>query len=156
MKKLFYLFLLLPLFGLIACDDDNDLPQVDLTLTLSGVTLDNESFYTVSGNEITIEGISTTPLNGKPSSVQNVIFYFDGVPLVGDPGQPFMGTFSTEGISAGTHSVDATGYVLQEGSPISNFAASFDLVIVETAEDLPVGAPEIGEYSQTIRLNPNN
>lgn len=157
MRKLLYLFFLLPFSLLMACsDDDNDLPQVDLTLTLSGVTLDNDNFYTVSGDDITMDDLTTSPLNGKPSVLHDITYFFDGVPLVGEPGQPFMGTFSTEGIEPGNHSIGINGYILQEGSPISTFAVSFDLVIVETAEDLPAGAPAIGQYSQTIRMNPGN
>lgn len=155
MKKLFYLFFLLPFSLLMACNDDNDLPQVDLTLTLSGVTLVNDNFYTVSGEDIIVEGLSVKSLNGKPSTVANVGYFFDDQLLVGEqPPQPFMGTFSTEGIPAGDHSFGVAGNILQEGSPISNFGIAFKFVIVETEEDLPAGAPEIGEYSVTVTLNP--
>ena len=38
MKKLFYLLFLLPLAFFAACDDDDNLPAVDFTLTLDNVT----------------------------------------------------------------------------------------------------------------------
>lgn len=154
MKKLFYLLFLLPFSLLMACNDDNDLPKVDLNLTLSGVTVYDNNFYTVAGQDVTIEDLTATSLNDKTSGVSNVIFYFEGFPLIGQPGEPFDGTFSTTDLVPGTYKLEATGYVLQVGSPLTNFAVSYPLVIVENEEDLPSGAPEIGSHTLSISMNP--
>lgn len=152
MKKLFYLFLLLPFTLMVSCSKDEFSP-VDMNLTLSGVTQSNDSFYTVAGEDVTIDNVTVKSIDGKNSGVTNLIFYFDGVPLIGTPGNPFMGTFSTENIPAGTYTIGVTGNLLQVDSSIKDFIVEYPLTIVEKSEDLPSGAPEIGTYTQTIRIN---
>ncbi|MCH5232894.1 MAG: hypothetical protein J1E78_04575 [Muribaculaceae bacterium] len=152
MKKLIYLLAFLPLAFMSACTSDDDLPKVDFKLTLSGVTFFNNDFYTVAGEDVTIEEFSAISLNGKNSGVQNVIVYFDGIPMIPDPEEPFVTTFSTEGITPGPHTLGFSGYVLQEGSPITTFVCEYQLELVASEEDLPEGAPEIGTYSKTLEL----
>ena len=155
MKKFYYLLLLLPFSLLMSCNDDKDFVPVDMTLTLDGVTVLNDSFYTVSGENITIEDLVAKSLGDKNSGVANVTFYFNGVPLIGTPATPFLGTFSTEGFPAGTYSINVTGNLLQVDSPIKIFTANYPLIIVESAEDLPAGVPDLGTYSQTITITDN-
>ena len=152
MKKFYYLLLLLPFSLLMSCNDDKDFTPVDMTLTLDGVTLSNETFYTVAGEDVTIENLDVKTLGNKNSAVTNVTFYFNGVPLIGTPGNPFMGTFSTTGIPAGKYVINITGNLLQVDSSIKIFSVDYPINIVNSEEDLPAGAPEIGSYSQTITL----
>lgn len=152
MKKLFYLFLLLPFSFLMGCNDDKDLSPVDFTLTLSGVTLDNGCFYTVAGNDISIRNLEAKSLDGRDTGVQNVTFYLDGIPMVGDMNNPFEGTFTTEDLPAGTYSLGVMGMLLQVDSSIRSFAINYTLIIVDSEEDLPAGAPELGTYSQTLSM----
>ena len=152
MKKLLYLFFLLPFSLLISCNDDKDISPVDLTLTLSGVTESDNVFFTVAGEEVTIEGMTAKSIDGKNSALSNIIFYLDGRPLIGTPANPFYGTFSTEGFEAGTYYLSLTGNLLQEGAPIQIFTAEYPIKVVENQEDLPEDAQEIGTYTQTIRI----
>ena len=153
MKKLFYLFLLLPFSLMVSCSDDKDFSPVDMTITLSGVTQANDNFYTVSGDDVTIENLTVKAIDNKNTILQNVIFYFNGIPLVGNPVNPFRGTFSTEGIPAGTYSIDVTGNLLQEDASIKIFAVSYNITIVDDEENLPAGVPDFGSYSQTVRIS---
>lgn len=153
MKKLFYSLFLLPLCLLMSCDDDKDFSPVDMTLTLSGVTQYQGAFYTVSGDDVTINSLTVKAQDGKESLAQNVIFYLNGAPLLGTPANPFLGTFSTAGLQPGIYSLDVAGDLLQVGSSLQIFAVSFPLVIVESQENLPSEAPEIGTYSQVITLS---
>lgn len=153
MKKLFYLFFLLPFSLLISCNNNDDLSPVDLTLTLSGVTESNDFFITVAGEEVTIEGITAKSIDGKNSAVSNITFYLNGVPLIGTPVNPFRGTFSTEGFEAGTYFISVSGNLLQEGASIQIFTIEYPIKIVESQEYLPENSPEIGTYSQTIRIS---
>lgn len=153
MKKLLYLLLLMPLPFLFSCSDDDDLAQVDMTLTLSGVSQSDNVFYTVAGENVTIENLTVKSLNGNAATVANVIFYFNGVPLIGNPGNPFTGTFSTEGLESGTYTFSMAGQVLEVDKTITDFTYSTPIVIVESEEDLPEGAQTLGTYSQTVRLD---
>ena len=151
MKKLFYLFLLLP-FSLFSCSDDKGLSPVDMTLTLGGVTQNNDVFYTVAGETVTIENLSVKSVDNKNTAVTNVMFYLNGVPLFANPQDNFNISFSTENIPAGTYPLEITGNLLQVDASIKVFAVPYTLTIVDDAEALPSGSPEIGSYSQTIRL----
>ena len=153
MKKLLYLFFLLPFSLFISCSDDNNLSPVDITLTLSGVTESDDVFITVAGEEVTIEGITAKSIEGKNSALSNITFYLNGVPLIGTPGNPFQGTFSTEGFKAGTYNISVIGNLLQEGASIQIFTIEYPIKVVENQEDLPENTPEIGTYSQTIRIS---
>ena len=158
MKKLFYLLYLLPLAFFASCSNDDDLANVDLTLTLSGVTQieENGAFYTVAGNDITVDGVSVKSLTGKDATIVNVRYFFQGVPLpfLTNPDDPMLGTFSTEGIEAGNYTLSLTAQVLQVDKTITNVAANYRVVIVENAEDLPDNAPEIGTYHVTTTIAP--
>lgn len=152
MKKLAFLTLLLPLAMCLSCSDKNDFPNVDMTLTLSGVTQSDGNFYTVRGEDVTIDKLEAKSLDGVNTGYANVVFYLNGEPLLGMPGDPFTGTFSTENLPAGQYTLGVGGNLLQEGSSIKTFVLGYPLFILDSEEDLPSNAPEIGTYSQTIRI----
>ena len=144
MKKLYYLFLLLPFSLLFSCSDDKISP-VDMTLTLDGVSLVDNAYYTVAGETVSVEDLQVKSLDGKNAAVTNVVFYLNDV--------PFLNGFSTEGLSAGNYSLNITGNLIQVDASIKIFTVNYPLTIVDSEEDLPSGAPEIGSYSQTIRIS---
>ncbi|MCH5229510.1 MAG: hypothetical protein J1F12_05885 [Muribaculaceae bacterium] len=152
MKKLLFLFLILPFSLMVSCNDDKELSPVDLTLTLSGVTESEDVFFTIAGEEVSIDGITAKSIDGKNSALSNITFYLNGVPFIGTPGNPFLGTFSTEGFEAGIYYLSLRGNLLQEGASIQIFTAEYPIKIVENQEDLPENAPEIGTYTHTIRI----
>lgn len=156
MKKLFYLLFLLPIAMFSSCSNDDELANVDLTLTLDGVTQTEENgiFYTVEGNDITIEGVDVKSLSGKDAILVNVIYYFQGYPLIGNPANPFLGTFSTEDLEPGTYNLSLRAEVLEVDKSITSIATNYPIVVVKSSEDLPANAPEIGSYSVTLRLQP--
>ena len=154
MKKLFYLFLLLPFSLFISCSDDKDFSPVDMTITLGGVTQYDNNFYAVKGDNVSIEDLQVKSVDGKNTAVANVTFYLDGLLLPPSfPGSETMVTFSTENIPAGTYSINVAGNLLQVDSSIMNFAVNYTLTVVDSPEDLPAGAPDLGSYSQTLRIN---
>ena len=156
MKKLFYLLFLLPLAFFAACDDDDNLPAVDFTLTLDNVTQYEKGFYAVKGDTVIVDGVSVKPIdNGKAATVTGVRYFLDYMPIMTDPIlAPFTTKFLTEDLPARTYNFGITATVLQVDKSISNVAINVPLTIVENKEQLPEGAPEIGEYSVTMRIQP--
>lgn len=152
MKRLIYLFVL-PLAILFSCNDDKNFSPVDLTLTLSGVTEFDGKFYTTSGEDVTIKDLTVKAIDGKTTDVVNVIYYLDGMPLLGTPGFPFLGTIPTENLRPGGYSLGVAGNILQVDAPIQEFAVAYPLIIVEDADLLPQDAPELGIYSLSIRMS---
>ena len=154
MKKLFYLLLLLPLGFCLSCKDDNDLKSpVDMTLTLSGVTQVDNNFYTVAGENITIEALNVKSVGGQNAAVTNLTFFVDGYPLIPSFSEESTFSFSTENLAPGTHTIGINGNLLQVDSSIQVFAVTYNFNVVDSQENLPAGAPDFGSYSQTIRLS---
>ena len=176
MKKLLYLLLMLPLAFFASCSDDDDLPQVDLTLTLSGVTQYDGSFYavkvqpsdtdteaTLTDNEdgkdddtlpegvITIDSFTAQSLTNKNASVANAAFYIDGLYIAPSFNTSYVCAITTANLPVGTHSLSVVANVLQVDKSIANAALNYTLKVVASADDLPDGAPAIGTYSMTVR-----
>lgn len=156
MKKLLYLCLLLPFTMFISCNDDKDFSPVDMTITVSGVTQSNDVFYTVAGENVSVDNLTVKAIDGKSTDVANVQFALDDVPLLPTPpGKESLTSFSTENLPAGTYALNVAGNLLQVDSSIKIFAVSYKLVVVDNEEDLPAGLPAIGTYSQTIKVTEN-
>lgn len=175
MKKLFYLLIALPLAFFASCSNDDDLPQVDLTLTVSGVTQYDNAFYAVQGEEesgtdgqksdadseenevptniISIEGLTAKSLTNKNATVVNAVYYLDGRILPPSFETSYVCQIPTDMLGIGTHTLSVTANVLQEDKSIANTALNFPLKIVANYEDLPAGAPEIGTYSVTMKMD---
>lgn len=176
MKKLFYLLLMLPLAFFASCSDDDDLPQVDLTLTMSGVTQYDDAFYAVKAETtetetetattdtedgkddetlpegvITIDSFTAQSLTNKNASVANVSFFLDGLFVPPSFNTSYVCAISTADLPVGTHSLSVTANVLQVDKSIATAALNYPLKIVASADDLPEGAPAIGTYSVTVR-----
>ena len=59
MKKLYYTLLLaLPMLYLASCDDDNNLPDVDVSIQIDGGVGVDGAIYVVQGDTLKIEGIN--------------------------------------------------------------------------------------------------
>lgn len=153
MKKLFYLLILFPLSLMMAsCSDDDDLAQVDVSLDVTGVTEYNGDYYTVVGEEITLDNVKAVSLTSQPATIQRVAFFIDGVEVFGTIEDPFSASFSTEGFRIGTHVVTMTGIVLQVDKTMTQIGMRVPINVVESEEDLPEGAPEIGTVTITARM----
>lgn len=157
MKKLFYLLFLLPLAFFASCNDDDDLAQVDFEVTLSNVTMVNNNYYAVAGEVVNIDGVSVKSLTDKAATVIGVRYFLDGYPIWASVEEGnFNFAFSTEGMETGTHNLAITATVLQVDKSITSAALNVPITIVENAESLPSGAPEIGTYSITVRMDAKN
>lgn len=156
MKKLFYLLFLLPLAFFASCSSDDDLPEVDLKVSLSGVTkkADSNVFYTVSDQTVAVTEFSATSLTGKAATVANSTYYINAV-LPGLELNPLNPTFSAEVLQPNaTNYLLISSQVLQVDKSLANCSLSIPIVCVPTVEDLPADLPELGEYDVTFRVQP--
>ena len=150
MKKSIYLSFLLPLVLLASCSSDDDLADVNVNLTLDGVTVADNNFYTVEGNDVTVENLSVTSLTDKPATIVNARYFLNGVPLVPSFSQYETIGFSTTGLKPGSYNFEIAATVLQVDKSITAIASSYTINVVENEENLPEGAPEIGSYTLTL------
>ena len=152
MKKLLYLLLLLPLGLFTACDKDDDLAPFDMTITLSGVTQVDNTFYIVAGETFSIDNFQVKGTGDKNNTCANVMFFLGGSPLFPEywPSEGFQYSYSTAGLEPGVYTLGVTGNLLQVDASIMSFASSYRFVVVGSEEDLPDGAPALGTYSAAI------
>ncbi|MEZ3552249.1 MAG: hypothetical protein K1W02_16320 [Muribaculaceae bacterium] len=155
MKKLVYLLLILPFAFVAACDDDDDLPEVEITYTMSNVTQVDNSFYAIKGDTAIIDNLTVKSLNGNSATVTGVRYYLDYLPIISNPVvTPFSTWFETEDLPAKKYNIGITATILQVDKSISNAAMNVPFILVENKDKLPANAPEIGTYSLTMKTVP--
>lgn len=149
MKKLMLTLLLgIPmLFAATSCDDDKDLPQVDISVNVTGAVTDNGVVYVVKGDTLSINGIQVTNLDkGQAASITApVTFYWDGLWMAGGQTWVFPTLLSTWDIPVGDHILMLEmGVIANDKSPA--FAVvTIPVVVVASADDLPKGTdPDTG------------
>lgn len=62
MKKLFYLMMLALPMIFVACDDDDNLPRVDITVDFDNVANVDGVLYIVKGDSLIVNSINVTNL----------------------------------------------------------------------------------------------
>lgn len=153
MKKLFYLLFLLPLAFFASCSDDDDLPEVDFSITLSNVALENTTFYAIKGDTVKIDNVSVKSLTDKSATVTNVRYFLNGLPIFGTIENPFACEIEAENLSPATYTLNVTSTILQVDKSIASGVCNYPLVIVESADDLPAGST-IGTQTLTATIKP--
>lgn len=158
MKKIFYLLLLMPLAFLASCNNDDDLPQVDLTVAMSNVYQDssNGKLYYVNDEEVApvIEGISATPVGGgKEATVTNVFYSLNNrFRLFGTEENPTTPVVPTELLSDGTNYINISAMVLQVDKSIAHCYLDVPFIVVDSTEDLPANIGDMGTYKVTMKM----
>lgn len=160
MKKLFYLLLALPFALMVSsCTNDNDLPNVDVTIAFDNAAVKEGTVYAVEETGLQITGITTKAVDSnKQSALVNVDYFWNRIPA---PGLTF-GSYPLELnlaemplVEKGANSLDLYGKLLEEDKSIANFTVSIPIVVVESEEDLPEGLT-LGQASLTYSTAVNN
>lgn len=139
----------LPMMAFIfsSCTDDDDLPDVNISLQVEDGLVSDGVIYVVQGDTIDIAGIKVVNNDAnKGAAVTNVNYYWDGYFYAPSVFYPFGMTFATsENTTLGNHSIDITCTVLAVDKSISTATLSFPVKVVASADDLP--AVEVGSRS---------
>lgn len=160
MKKFFYLLFLLPLAFLASCNNDDDFPQVELTLEISNIYQDssNGKLYYVEGDESpVVDGLTAKSLEaGKGAAVTNVVYSLNEVVrLYGTEENPFTPVIPGELLSQGVNYLNITATILQEDKSIAYCHSNIPINVVASSEDLPenIGDLTIGKVTINIQNN---
>lgn len=154
MKKLLYLMLLLPMAFFASCsNDDDEVPAVNSTITLSNVAEgENGTIYVVKDEPMEIKSLDVTTLNGKPAAIGNVRYAINGLGIGYFTTATYPYSYVIEPLTfpkAGTFYLEATATILQVDKPISAAYYQIPLTVVDSADDLPEGAV-LGEYTLNL------
>lgn len=152
MKKLLYLLLLLPLGLLASCDSDDDLPDVDITVTFDNVVEGEDAIYIVKGDSLKIQSVTCKGNDNKQAMVNEVTYVLDGFPLGTSVIAPYGAAIATDNFSAGKFLLGMRMNVLQVDKTLAFGVISFGFKVVESAADLPDGK-EPGTLTRTVRMS---
>lgn len=136
MKKLFYLLLALPL-AFVSCDDDKDLPDVEIYATYEGGTQVGDTYYVVKGDELQITGVTLKNNGNKEATIGGVRYFWDYMPLATSVTAPYALNIATEEIPAGNHLLTAEMPIYAVGYSICTGYMAKKIVIVDEAQDIP-------------------
>lgn len=153
MKKLLYLLLLLPLGFLASCDSDNDLPDVDITVTFDNVVEGEDAIYVVKGDTLKIQSVTCKGNDNKQAMVNEVTYVLDGFPLGTSIIAPYGAEIATDNFSAGKFLLGMRMNVLQVDKSLAFGVISFGFKVVDNAADLPDGK-EPGTLTRTVQMSP--
>lgn len=144
MKKLFLSLLLLPaVAAFTGCSSDSeDLPDVDMEVTISGGVQDpdDNKIYCGQGTDLVVESVTAIPTNGKKTTVGLTTYYLNGLPQYQTVTQPFGCTLPTDGLAVGEYAFQIKSAVYQVDKTPAIVLMSYDLVIVEPSPVAPASA----------------
>lgn len=137
MKKLFLFLLALPFVAFTSCDDDDKVPNVDMTVQLSNCTLVDNTIYVVKGETFTVDAVTIDNHSGKDVMIGGVEYYWDYYRLNGSVTPPYTLSFATEGIPAGSHYLQIIASIYAVDYEPCVGVVGYKVKIVNSEADIP-------------------
>lgn len=136
MKKLIYLLFALPLF-FVSCSDDDDLPNFQLQIDMTGQTeiTDKGVVVVPQGTPLTVESISIVNPSVKDITLGGATYYWDYVFQGSTLIAPFGMVFNTENLPLGSHLLQIYLPVLAVNYSPAEAVASYTVRIVEPLQE---------------------
>ncbi len=155
MKKFLLALLFLPLFGLLSScsDDEKDLPEVDMEVTVSGAVEHNDEgvLYIEQGKELVINALKVIPRNGQSATIGLTTYYLDGIPQLQTATEPFGATLSTKELLPGDYTFQIKSAVYQIDKSAAFMLLTFKLVVTEEQQpDSPEGGAVVTPQTHQI------
>lgn len=142
MKRLFYLFIFaLPLLGFTSCSDDDDLPDVDFIVDISGASYVDNTIYCVAGETFTIEGVKVVNNEkGKEALITYAEYFWDYQRLGVSAQEPFaFEIYVDPETPIGEHLLEIYTPVYAVDKTPAFAMMTFNVQVVESAADIPAG-----------------
>lgn len=155
MKKLLYLLLVLPFAMMItSCSDDNDLPNVDVTVAFDNAAVKDGTVYAVEDSVLQITGITTKAVDSnKESALVNILYFWNNIPAPNLTFGSYPLNINLEEmplVEKGANGLELNGKLLEVDKSIANFYLNIPVMVVDSVEDLPAGLT-LGEATLTYR-----
>lgn len=159
MKKWYYLLILaiLPVmaFSFASCNDDDDLPDVNISLTVDKGTVVDGVIYVAQGDTLQVASINVENVESdKGAGITNVNYYWDGYYYAPAVFSPFGMTFPTsDQTPIGDHSIDITCTVLAVDKSMASALLSYPVKVVASEDEIPTvpDSPTITKLSHLDR-----
>lgn len=154
MKKLLYLLLVIPFAMMVSsCSDDNDLPNVDITMTFDNAAVKDGSVYVLADDVFSITGLTTKAVDSnQQSAIVNVKYFWNGIPAPGLTWSSFPMEVNMEEmplVEKGANILGLQATLLETDKSMAYTAINLPIVAVENEEALPEGLT-LGEATITF------
>ena len=139
-------------FTVTSCNDDDDLPNVDITLNVDGGTIKDGVIYVVQGDTLNVTGVNVVNNEAnKPAAIAYAKYYWDYVPVGISAVAPWgMDELTTEKTPVGNYLLELFGPVMAVDKELANFMIGYKVSVVESAIDIPTDGT--GSDTTTTRL----
>lgn len=151
MKKFISLLLLsIPMvMGFTSCNDDDNLPDVQMSITVSGAQRIDNVIYVVRGDTLDIDSIGITNNEaGKAAAITSASYYWDYQPLGVSTLPPYgfsivttVPTDNLPGTPLGRHLLEIQCPVLAVDKEVATSVLAYEVQVVESPDDIPSGTP---------------
>ncbi len=146
MKKFLKLLVLpllacLPMTVFVSCGDDDDTPDVDLSISIEDATVVDDVIYVVKGETLEITAVNIKNNEpGKKALITSATYFVDGVRLGTNiiPPYGFEIPFKRDA-AVGGHAMQIVCDIAAEGKALGIAVLNYDVVVVEDASDIPSG-----------------
>ncbi len=155
MKKILTILFTLTAIPLVftACDNDNDLPDVDITVNFeNAVRADDGRIYIVKGNPISVTSIEVTNREaGKKAIATAAIYYLNGLRVGASVISPLSFSLSTDNLPTGTYDLNIEVEIIAVDKTPAFGVLGYKLCLVENESEIPGNQPPEGSASVTGR-----
>lgn len=136
MKRVLTYLLALPLL-LASCDHNDDVPDVDVTVTVSGCRVVDNVIYVVRNDGFKVESVSLENHGTKNAVIGSVVYLWDCIRVGDSVVAPYSYNFNTTATELGEHlfQLEAAVYAV-DYSPAVAFL-SYGVVVVDSPADIP-------------------
>jgi len=140
MKRIFsYLLMALPMLMITSCDDDHDLPPVNVTIDVSGVTEVDNALYVVQEDGFEVDAVNLVNRGNKNAVIGATSYFWDGWHVGTTAQAPFAFEFNLDETQIGAHlfQVECSIYAVDYAPAVAQL--SYKIHVVESADDIPGG-----------------
>ncbi len=158
MKRILKLLVLpllacLPMTAFVSCGDDDNTPDVDLSISVEGATVVDDVIYVVKGETLDVVSVNiTNNEQGKNAMVTGAAYYFDGIRIGVVIIPPYgMKIPMDSDVAPGKHAMQLVCDVAAEGKALGVAVLNYNVVVVEDAADIPSGNVS-GNIGSTVKV----
>lgn len=154
MKKLLYLLLVIPFALMVSsCSNDNDLPNVDITMSFDNAVVKDGTVYVVQDSVFSITGLTTKAVDSnQQSAIVNVRYFWNGYPAPGLTWSNFPMAINMAEMpqpESGNNILGLDATLLETDKSMSYCTLRIPIKAVDKVENLPDGA-QPGEATLTF------
>lgn len=159
MKKIVYLLAaIIPALAFTACDDHDDIPDVDFNVTISGGKFANNDIYVVQGDTLAIDGVQVVNNeHGKAVTIPYVNYYFNYSFIGQNAIEPYGFDIAIpEELPVGQYALELTAPVFAVDKAPGYAVISYRVNVVSSADDIPDATVQTVQTTAHVTDNASN